>query len=203
MSYTTQFDAAESPISEGQRWAQQGRVTGLDWTNVRSGGGLAYGTQTGADGYDDSIALLSGFGADYRVSAVIHFVGARSAATGTHEVELILRGSYTAHVQHLYECNLGYAGASGWYAQIMRMNGAIGDFTEVGSSVAQVPDVKDGDVFTAEIIGNVINSYLNGVKLQTATDATHASGLPGMGFFWRGTENIDDFAFTSFTATAL
>jgi hypothetical protein len=203
VEYATTFDATETPISEGGRWTQQGHTSGVDWTDVRTGGGLAYGTQTDGEGYDDSIALLSGFGANYRLRAVLHVAGGRSASTSSHEVELILRGSYTAHVQHLYECNLGYSGANGWYAQIMRMNGAIGDFTEVGSAVVQVPEVHDGSVFVAEISGNVINSYVDGVKVSTATDSTYATGLPGIGFFWRATEHIDDFAFASLTVTGL
>jgi hypothetical protein len=28
-------------------------------------------------------------------------------------------------------------------------------------------------------------------------------GQPGIGFFWRGTENLTDFAFTSLTVTPL
>ena len=201
--YATSFDLTENPISECGHWPVQGGLTGLDWTNVRTGGGLAFGTLTGLGGYEDSIALLSGFAANQRVTATVHFTSNRSAATGTHEVELILRGSYTAHVQHLYECNLGYAGATGWYSQIVRMNGAIGDFTDITTSVSPLPDIKDGDVFTAEIVGSVISTYVNGVKTTTATDATHATGQPGIGFFWRATEKIDDFAFTGLVATSL
>ena len=170
---------------------------------MRTGGGIAYGTQTGNDGYDDSIALLTGFGPNQRVTAVIHLAGTRSASTSTHEVELILRGSYTPHQQRLYECNIGYAGPSGWYSQIVRQDGPIGTFTEITNSVSQTPDIRDGDVFTAEIIGEVINTYVNGVKVGTATDANIATGQPGIGFFWRGTENIEDFGFTALTATPL
>jgi hypothetical protein len=202
-TYATSFDRTESPVSEAGRWTQHGLASGADWTNVQTGNGLAYGTQTGAGGYDDSIALLSGFGTDYRLTAVVHLAGQRSESTNTHEVELILRGSYSPHVQHLYECNLGYAGASGWYAQIMRMDGAFGAFTEIGSAVTQVPEVHDGSIFVAEIRGSEIDSYVDGVKVQTAVDHTYVSGAPGIGFFWRGSERLDDFAFTSLTVLGL
>jgi hypothetical protein len=56
------FVLDENPISDNGLWQQQGGLTGLDWTNVQSQGGIAFGTQTGFDGYDDSIALLGGFG---------------------------------------------------------------------------------------------------------------------------------------------
>lgn len=203
-TYTTLFPATENPISEGGAWAQHGGVTGLDWTNVRTANGIAFATQSGQGGYDDSIALLSGFGPNYRLSATVHFVGSRSSTTQSHEVELILRGSYSAHSQRFYECLLGYSGSSGWYMQIIRMNGAIGDFTEIGGLiVGEVPPVRDGDVFMAEVNGNVISSYLNGVKMATATDSTYPAGQPGIGFFWRGTENVTDFAFTSLTVTEI
>lgn len=201
--YCTNFDATENPISEGGVWAQQGGLSGLDWTNVRTANGLAFGTLTGNDGYDDSIALLSGFGPDQRVSAVVHMSGQRSQSTSTHEVELILRGSYAPHEQHVYECNLGYSGPSGWYAQIIVLNGPIGTFQDITQGVGSLGDIADGDVFTAEIVGNTIQTSVNGVVVATATDSSIATGQPGMGFFWRATENVDDFAFTSFCATKL
>jgi hypothetical protein len=201
--YASNFDLAEDPISEGGSWVQQGALSGLDWSNVQTKNGIAFGTQTGNDGYDDSIALLSGFGPDHRVSAVIHFVGMRSDNTSTHEVELILRGSYTPHEQYLYECNLGYSGASGWYSQIVLQNGMIGTFTDITQGLAAVPDIKDGDVFTAEVIGDTINTYVNGLQVGTASAAAISTGQPGVGFFWRATENIDDYGFTSVCVTKL
>ena len=137
------------------------------------------------------------------MSAVLHVAGARDANTQTHEVELILRGSYEPNTQHLYECNLGYAGATGWYGQIILLDGPIGTFQDITQGLASVPDLKDGDVFTAEVIGDTIHTYLNDLELATAPATALSSGQPGIGFFWRGTENVDDFAYTSFAATHL
>ncbi|MEQ1504041.1 MAG: hypothetical protein ABMB14_17495 [Myxococcota bacterium] len=197
------FDATEDPISDGGLWGQQGGLSGLDWTNVRSAGGIAFGTQTGFDGYDDSIALLTGFGADQRVSAVVRSDGARSPATGTHEVELILRGSYTPQFQTLYECNLGYAGDAGWYAQIVVLDGPIGTFRDITIGLTSSLEIHDGDLFTAEIVGDTIRTYVNGEPVAMAVDGSITSGQPGIGFFWRGTENVDDFAYTEMCATGL
>jgi hypothetical protein len=203
-TYTTQFNATENPISEGGAWVQQGGLTGLDWTNVRTSGGIAYGTQNGSGGYDDSIAFLSGYGPNYRVTATVHFVGSRSGGTESHEAEIHLRGNFSAHSQRTYECNLGYSGTTGWYMQIFRLNGPIGTFTEIGTlQVGAVPAVQNGDIFMAEVNGSVISSYLNGVKMVTATDSTYPTGQPGIGFFWRGTENVTDLAFTSLTVTEI
>ena len=66
-TYSTTFDATEAPISEGGAWTH----VGLDWTLVDTGGGIAFGTQTGTGGYDDSYAHLSGFPPDHGASGVI------------------------------------------------------------------------------------------------------------------------------------
>ncbi len=59
----------------------------------------------------------------------------------------------------------------------------------------------------ATIAGNVITAYLNGVKVGTATDATYATGSPGMGMNLEtgdascvGTNG--DYGFTHYTATS-
>lgn len=196
--YATSFTLDEDPISEGGIWAQGGGTTGLDWTNVATSGGLAHGTQTGSGGYDDSIALMAGCGNDHRVTAVIHLSGV--PGTNTHEVELILRGSYQAHDQHLYECNIGYAGG-GFYSQIMKLDGPIGTFVEIGGGA--VPEVHDGDVFSAQIVGSAIDTYLNDVHVAHADDSDLAAGQPGIGFFWRGTESLTDFAFASVSIASI
>src|SRR5262249_38244401 len=41
VAYATNFDATESPLSEGGHWHH----TGLDWTTVNSANGIAFGTQ--------------------------------------------------------------------------------------------------------------------------------------------------------------
>ena len=63
-TYATVFPAAENPISEGGRWIN-GKTVGLDWANVVTTPGLAFGTESGSVGYDDATALLVGtLGAD-------------------------------------------------------------------------------------------------------------------------------------------
>src|SRR5579862_7646687 len=43
-TYTTRFRHTEDPISESSNWLN-GRTDGLDWANVRTKSGLAYGTE--------------------------------------------------------------------------------------------------------------------------------------------------------------
>src|SRR4051794_2598221 len=57
--YTTNFPLTENPISEGAQWTT-GLATGLDWANVRTTPGLAFGTQSGSGGFNDSLAVLKG-----------------------------------------------------------------------------------------------------------------------------------------------
>ncbi len=189
--YATTFDLTERPISEGGAWSH----TGLDWAVVETGGGDAYGTQTGTSGYDDSYAILSGFSPDQSAEAVIHLNAAIDRSC-THEVEILLRWSDAPHDAHGYECNLSFDGS---YAQIVRWNGPLGDFTYVGSG--SVASVHDGDTIGASIRGNRIAIELNGVEIATATDDTFTTGNPGIGFFRRDCGANSDYGLTSFAAT--
>lgn len=192
LSYSTNFDGTENPISEGGTWSH----AGLDWTTVQKSGGIAYGTQTGTGGYDDSYAKLSGFSPDQTASAVIHLVSPIDGSC-SHEVELLMRWTDSAHSAQGYEVNLSYDGS---YAQIVRWNGAIGDFTVLGGG--SFSGLKDGDVFKASIIGNIITAYVNDIQVAQVTDATYSSGNPGIGFFRRNCGTNTDFGFASFTATS-
>lgn len=205
-SYFTDFTGTEDPLSEGGAWAQSGLATGLDWTDCRKSGGIAFGTQTGASPpFSDSVAYLGGYGPNHRCGAHIAIrAGAKAAATLGHEVELILRGVMSPHQQSHYECNLGFSN-TGDYAQIILLNGTIGSFTVLATYAP--PAFVDGDYFEAQISGTVITTYLNGSLIQTydtAGDAAKLStGNPGIAFYWNATENVDDFGFTDFDALEL
>jgi hypothetical protein len=193
VSYTTSFDGTESPISEGGAWTH----VGVDWTLAETADGNAFGTQSGTGGYDDSYAHLSGFPANQAASGVIHR-NATIDASCTHEVEILMRWSDTAHDAHGYECNLAFDGG---YAQIVRWDGPFGRFTYLASG--SVPGgVHDGDTLSASAVGDRITLYVNGVEITHANDATFPTGDPGMGF-WRGGPcgSRDDYGFTSYTAT--
>ncbi|HET7538562.1 MAG TPA: hypothetical protein VFK05_01775 [Polyangiaceae bacterium] len=180
LSYSTEFDLTEAPISEHGAWTH----SGLDWTQVDTASGRAFGTHSGS-AYNDSYAHLDGFPPDVEVSVVIYLDG--SIGSSYHEVEILLRWSDSAHDAHGYECNLNYAGG---YAEIVRWNGPLGDYTYIGGGQGAGGGHKpsNGSVFKARIQGNIITTSLDGVVLQTA-DITAASGSvwhsgqPGMGFF--------------------
>jgi len=194
-NYTTNFDLTEDPISEGGVWRRASNA----WTNVRTANGIAFGTNGTANTYDDSYALLSGFGPDQQAEAVVF--RSPSLATGvTHEVELLLRMSDDANNVRGYECLFNYAGG----VQIVRWNGAFGDFTVLPTSdVGRLGrELVSGDVIKATIVGNVISAYINGVLIAQAIDSTFVSGQPGIGFFTRPGGNSAHLGLTSYTVSS-
>ncbi len=188
--YSTDFLGNENPLSEGGVWTN----VGLDWTKVQKLSGVAQGTLDGNGGYNDSYAHLSGFAANHTAQATIHLNSALDGSC-SHEVELLLRWADAPHNARGYECNLNFQGG----CQIVRWNGAIGDFTVLGGGSTSI---KNGDVLKASIAGNVITMYLNNSQIARVTDSTFSTGDPGIGFFRRACGSNADFGFTSFSATS-
>jgi hypothetical protein len=194
-TYTTSFPLTENPIAEGGNWINGGTV-GLDWTNVRVTPGLALGTQA-SGGFDDSTALLTGaWGPTQTVSAVVNIVGSDSGSF--EEVELRVRSSLSAHSCTGYEMNYSVK-ASGTYCQIVRWNGALGDWTQLdGRTIAAL---HTGDIVKATAVGNTLTTYINGVPQFSVTDSTFPTGNPGIGFYASGDGSIANYGFSSFVAT--
>jgi hypothetical protein len=201
--YTTNFPLTEDPISEGGRWINGGAV-GLDWTNVSTKARLAIGHQVGPS-YTDATALLAGtWGPDQMVSATVHTVNQNDACF--QEAELRLRSAISAHVNTGYEVSFKMSQTSAAYLIIVRWNGPLGNFTYLFKSTRDTKfGIKDGDVISASVVGNVITAYKNGAQMAQVTDNTFATGNPGMGF---NLENAPagcsgtngDYGFTSYTA---
>jgi hypothetical protein len=189
-TFSTNFDDTENPLSENGAWSHDG----LDWKYVQKVDGIAYGTQTGNGGYDDSYAHLAGFGPDQTAWGVIQRT---PGSRGIHEVEIHLRWSDSSHSAKGYECLLSYDGS---YAQIVRWNGPLGDFTYIGWA-ASAPVPQTGDTLKASITGNLIVVYYNGKEIMRATDNTYGSGNPGIGFYIQSEGDNSDMGFTSFAAT--
>src|SRR6478736_3605743 len=104
-AYTTEFNVNESPLSEGGKW----KHNGLDWTTVVVSDGLAFGSQKGAGGFDDSYAYLAGnFPANQSGTATIHLES--GIPQPYQEVEILLRWTDSEHYSTGYECNLAYNG---------------------------------------------------------------------------------------------
>jgi hypothetical protein len=200
-SYTTNFPLTENPLSENGHWIN-GKANGLDWADVSTTPGLAFGTESGSSGYDDSTAILAGsWGPDQTVQATVHTVNQNDNIW--EEVEIRLRSAISARSNTGYEINFRCSKTSNAYSQIVRWNGPLGSFTYLNTAGGSQYGVKGGDGVKATIIGNVITVYINGVQILQATDNTFTTGSPGMGFFLQGggAGNNGDYGFSSFTAS--
>jgi len=196
--YTTTFPLTENPISETNAWINGG-ATGLDWTNYRTTSGLAFGTETGSGGFDDSVATLSGtWGPIQTVTAVVHSVNQNSGIY--EEVELLLHFQITAHSARGYEINFRCVQDGTQYSQIVRWNGPLGNFTYLNSATG--PGITNGDTVKATIDGTgLISVYINNNFLYSVTDTTWTDGNPGMGWFTSSATTNSNHGFTSYTAS--
>jgi len=214
-TYTTNFPVAENPISEGGNWTN-GKTDGVDWSDVRTTKGLAFGTQvppTGYNdsvallqvppiGYNDSVALLNGtWNPDQMATATVHTVNQQGGGT-YEEVELWLRGSISPHFTKGYEINVRSLSGPAAYVQFGYWDGPLNRFGGLGSTTG--PGLHDGDVVAASIVGNTITVWINGVQVLQGKDPfnLYKTGNPGMGFFYHGSTGSDsDYGFTNFTAS--
>ena len=203
--YGSLFPLTNTPISESLHWTN-GASVGLDWHNVNTTPGKAFGTQPGGAGYADSIAILSGvWSPNQSVKIYLHQT---STGTGGHqEMEALVRFHIGPHSAYGYECN---ASISGQYIQIVRWNGGVGSFDFVNNSVPFTGTLKDGDVVEFRMVGNIISTYLNGVLQHTddvstigATDKTvWTNGNPGLGFYIDGSASDNNvFSITNYQAS--
>ena len=205
--YSTHFSRTENPISESGQWLN-GHADGLDWTDVRTIPGLAFGTEPGEhrpepDKYDDSTALLRGtWGPDQTVQATVHSVSPDQNNKVWEEVELRLRNSLSAHNCTGYEVMFRCAKTPKAYCNIARWEGPLGKFTMLKETYGAEYGVRDGDVVKATMIGKVLTVYINGVQKVQLSDDKFPNGNPGLGYYLDGATGVmGDFGFSSFMAT--
>lgn len=219
-NYYTAFDLTENPISEGGVWVRGG-AEGGNWTNPITSGGLCYGTQNAVvakprPSADDSIAHLKGFSPNHKVRIVLH----KSGASHLQEVEAHLRCTITSGSLKSYEINLEQGGE---YIQIWQWLGGYQDGQPspfVAKIAGIVPKIvpQTGTVLEAQIVGNIINVWLNGtlvnwgtgdpwlhgadVNVQEFNPAGWLStGQPGIGFYCQDMVQTNAFCAESFSAT--
>ena len=203
-TYSTSFKATENPISEGGAWINGG-AAGLDWCNVQTSAGLAFGVGPCPVEFADPAATLAGeWGPNQTVQGTAH-VGSTDPKYW-QEIELHLRRKISAHRATGYEINFG---VSHPYVEIVRWNGPLADFTYLGKkctypAVCEHVDgftIRNGDVAKATIAGNTIRVYVNDVLVATATDSTFADGSPGIGFNFGCGSTYASHGWSSFSAS--
>jgi hypothetical protein len=191
-----------------------GGTDGMDWVDVVTNNGVAFGGRTRMrvaerrveqgnldsatnddalpeGDYDDPTAVLSGdWGRNQIVKATVF--SKNPTDKYFQEVEIRLRSTITPHSCTGYEVFWRCLQTEGGYAEIVRWNGRIADFTSLKKHIGPEYGVKDGDLVQATIIGNVIRGYINGVEVISATEHTYDAGSPGIGFnFGVGNTNVD------------
>jgi Family of unknown function (DUF6298)/Putative collagen-binding domain of a collagenase len=196
-SYSTRFQRDEDPISEGGKWINGGK-DGIDWYNVISKNGVAYGAVTQGD-YTDPTALLTGtWGKNQKVKATV-FTRTQTEKY-YQEVEIRLRSKIARHLCTGYEVFWRCLKTPNAYVEIVRWNGKVRDWTSLKKLSGARYGVKDGDLVEATIVGNVIKGHVNGVEVISVTDDTFKEGNPGMGFNYGVGETNGDFGFASYEA---
>jgi hypothetical protein len=217
-SYSTRFEKDEEPISEGGMWLN-GRKDGIDWCDVLSRDGHAFGEVSRMNSaerraeqafggeavdasvvtgdYDDPAAVLAGtWGRNQSARATVYSVNPTDDYF--QEVEIRLRSSIALNWCDGYEVFWRCSKSDAAYAEIVRWNGKIADWTSLARRVGPEFGVQHGDIVEATIVGNVIRSFVNGVEVLSVTDDTFAAGSPGVGFnFFVGNTNVDH-GFSSF-----
>jgi hypothetical protein len=201
-NYATSFAKDENPISEGEAWIN-GKAVGLDWADVRTASGVAFGVDLPSK-YADPTAVLAGdWGSDQQAEGTIR-VKTR-LRNCCREVELRLRTVVAPHAITGYEilCSVAVYNP---YLEIVRWNGPLNDFTSL--SRAEL-GCADGDILKAVVIADIISVYKNDIKVLEAKDDHFASGSPGIGFYefrddiWSklGFSSWTQFGFSRYSAT--
>ena len=201
-TYTTNFPLTENPISEGGNWTNGGTV-GLDWGNVSTTAGTAEGVGPANTAYSDPTAALTGvWGPNQTVTVTVYSNGVEDKPNQGYdkEVEIRLRTTISAHSITGYEINCRTPSDSFSYIQIVRWNGALGDFTSL--NILNGTGCNNGDVLKATITGGTIQAYRNGTLMLTATDNNpFTTGNPGMGFNFGCGTAYNQFGLTNYSAT--
>ena len=200
-TYTTVFPLNEDPISEGGNWVTGG-AAGLDWSDVATTNGLAFGLQSGTNEFDDATALLTGiWGVNQRCQATVLATTPMSGVV-YEEVELRLRSSLSGHNCTGYEVTFSLRPDISAYVQIIRWNGALGDFDYVNTIAGNECILHSGDTVSASVTNDTITAYINGVPILQGTDTNFVAGSPGLGMHLQGATGLNhDYGFTSFSAT--
>lgn len=213
VNYSTTFPNTESPLSDGGQWAKQGLRDGLLWTNINSGLAsdgathCAYPTQVPNNGFDDSIAHLSGFPANHYAQGTIYNDG---GVVGLPEVELLLRSTIVNNSAIQYEIDI----LSDGRVFIVQWLGGLGSFNIEHAFDLTGVDVSNGTVIYAQIVGNIITLKRNGTTIQTADITTFANspiatGNPGLGGYGNNgtadpnTQANRHFVFKAYSAASL
>jgi hypothetical protein len=208
--YSTDFPLTENPIAESGHWIGGSTAGGSLWGNMQTTPGLVFGVSEPTT-YGDPIAILTGSWGQTQ-TAMATIAVSTVADSCCHEVELHLRMTISASSITGYEINCSVS--NGDYLQVVRWNGANGDYTYLNTLATSC---FDGDVLQAMATGTnptTITVSLNGSVVLTASDTgavglgpgsaagPFTSGNPGLGVFDDADNNWSYFGVSHFEAMA-
>lgn len=189
-SYSTYFlspPAPENPIYEHGHWESGGAAK--YWANVATRKGKAFAAANGMTApFADGTAVLTGtWGSTLAVRGTVYTAsGVPSPGSPCYpEVELRLHTTISSTYDTItgYEVFFSVGKTSASYMGIARWNGSRGSFNYLTIKYGSNYGVVSGSTVSATISSTgVINAYINGVLVASATDTTFAAGTPGMGF---------------------
>ena len=153
-TYSTSFPLTENPISEGGNWISGAAAGGNLWGNVQTTPGFAFGV-TEPTIYGDPTAILNGsWGTSQQIHAVIKINN--QPASCCHEIEVRLLSAISSGRITGYEINYS-AVPSEKYVQLVRWNGANGNFTILDQAIPSTA-ASNGDTIdaTATVSGGTV-----------------------------------------------
>lgn len=132
------------------------------------------------------------------VDATINFNA--SNTTNSRRMGIVLRGNIANAA-----CYFVVVGNSNQSSLTILRSDAAGSFTSLALDLAAVANDTNPHILRATIVGSTINAYIDGVLKLTATDATIASGLPGVGMSGSvtGVGRIQDLTVTTADLTEI
>lgn len=131
--------------------------------------------------YDDPTAVLTGiWGTNQHATAKVF---SRNPTEEYFQViQIRLRHTMTPNVCTGYEVFWRCLKKRNAYAEIVRWNGKVGDWTSLKRFVGPRHGVEDEDVVEATAVGDVLKGCINGVEVISVTDAAFDAGSSGIGF---------------------
>jgi hypothetical protein len=204
-TYTTNFPATETPISQGGKWLN-GYTNGLDWGDVYTRGGTAgyaYGTTISpSPPFNDSIAILNigRWTQDQTVCGTVYISKSLTRSGFYPEVELATNFSLSAHNAAGYIFSYSVLNPAA-YATIGIWYGPLNHYKLLVQN-SRPPTLNDGDTICGTNVGGTLTFSHNGRQVAQVIDRTHTGGSPGIGMYNQNGTNRENslYGLSSFRA---
>lgn len=207
-TYSTTWPNTEDPISYAGAW----RTPVNFYQHHRSTPGKLFAAAN-SDNFDDAVSQLvsPNMGDNYRISAHVFRQGGYTPG-GSHEIGLYCRvlidnsnpsNTLIRGYEFLFPFNSGVFQIVAWLGVD---HGFPSNFNILSPTTQNggLQPIANGDLIEAQISGNSLSAYQNGVLIATLTDTTWTSGGgPGMGSYVNTGGTPSSFCITDYTVQRL